>query len=240
MRLNNITKHIYFLFFSILFSIESFACNVLSVVPESIRTLPKDFKEKYKGDEFNYEESVSVTDRLFEAFLEFFIRLFSIESQQGNNDLRKKIEFVFYLLIIAFVGYLIAKLALNKEVRWLFGKQPEVNKGIDIEEIQNIDEKDFKKLIKESEAEKDYRSAIKYYYFFLLKKMDIAEKIRYDSQKTTHDYSLELEGTDSYKLFSKAAYYYTYIWYGEFEIDANEYQTASSSFVELLKQFNNE
>ena len=95
-------------------------------------------------------------------------------------------------------------------------------------------------MIQKAVSENDYRLAVKYHYFYLLRKLDAASIIKYDPQKTTYDYQLDLEGTKYNSVFSKAAYYYTYIWYGEFSIDANEYQTTSHVFTQLLKPLKDE
>lgn len=206
--------------------------------PNKLRVLPGDFKYDYRGDAYDYIEHISFIDRLKAWFINVLSRWFSVGNSNISNTLQA-IKFVFYFLIIAAVIYYLVKLIVNKEGRWLFSKKPENNKDIDFDEVQNIKEEDFKSLITGAENVSDYRSAIKYQYLFLLKKMDLAEVIAYDSQKTSHDYLLKLEGSSYYKDFSKSAYYYTYIWYGEFEIDNTSYKKASSSFVKLLNQFSN-
>jgi len=213
--------------------------NTIPNKPEQLRSLPNNFKDAYKGDEYNYIEHISFLDRLKIWFIDLLSRWFSLGSENAQNTFQT-IKFIFFFLVIATAIYLLVKLIVNKQGRWLFGKNPESKTDIDYDEVQNIKEDDFKKLISESEASNDYRSAIKYYYLFLLKKMDNVEVITYDSQKTSHDYLLQLEGKPYYSDFSKSAYYYTYIWYGEFEIDYEGYQKASSSFVKLINQFNND
>ena len=97
----------------------------------------------------------------------------------------------------------------------------------------------FDILIQEALQNKDYRLAVRYNYLLLLKRLDQYNIITYDSQKTTYDYSLDLEGTTYSTGFNKATYYYTYIWYGEFSIDEDEYKTASSVYAQILKSFKN-
>ena len=207
--------------------------------PENLRTLPVNFKDDYTGEKYNYTEHLSFLDRLKAWFIDFISSWFNLGSKNAYTTFQT-LKFIFYLAIIIAVIYYLVKLLVNKEGRWLFGKNPETNQEINLEEVQNIKEADFKELIQNAEIEEDYRSAVKFYYLLVLKKMDIAEKINYDSQKTTHDYLLHLEGTNYHKPFSKIAYYFTYIWYGEFNIDKNEYHTATTTFVELLNQFNND
>jgi len=237
---NNTHTYIINLIVWILGIIKAFSqSNSIPDQPKQLRSLPDNFKENYNGQEFDYIEHISFLDRLKAWFIDLLSSWFDSGSRDAEN-IFQNIKYTFYFLVIGAVIYYVAKLIVNKEGRWLFSKNPENNNDIDLEEVQNIKEEDFKNLITEAEALNDYRSAIKYYYLFLLKKMDLAEVIKYDSQKTSHDYLLQLEGKPYYTNFSKSAYYYTYIWYGEFEIDMEGYRKASSSFVELLNQFNNE
>lgn len=207
--------------------------------PKSLRSLPIDFKESYNSKEYDYAEHVSFLDKLKAWFIDLLARSFNF----GSSKAYTTFLYLKYLLLFLIVGaaiYYLVKSIINKEGRWLFGKKHQNTNAVDLDEVQNIKEEDFKKLITESENSENYRLAIKYQYLFLLKKMDRSEIISYDSQKTSHDYLLQLEGKPHYTNFSKSAYYFTYIWYGEFEIDATAYQKAASSFVTLQNQFNND
>jgi len=133
----------------------------------------------------------------------------------------------------------IVKMVLNKEGRWLFRRKKEKANTLEFEITENIQQVNFENLIQEAVQNKEYRLAIRYNYLLLLKKLDQYKIISYDPQKTTYDYSLDLEGTAHSKGFNKATYYYTYIWYGEFSIDAEEYTTASLVYAQILKSFKN-
>ncbi|WP_157366568.1 hypothetical protein [Aquimarina agarilytica] len=237
-------KYLYILvltFFNVFFSISSgfsqSGKNSIPDVPKEIRKLPDDFKEAYKNDiDFNYEEKISILDRVKRWFIEKLMEWFNY-GDRNALELYRTIKLIIYFLILIGVAYLIYRLAKNKEFRWLFGKKADQSDAIENYESQeSIQEANFKKLIANAVASQDYRLAIKYYYLQLLKNLQQANVTEYDPQKTTHDYQLDLEGTTHYKNFAKAAYYYTYIWYGEFEIDELEYQTASKVFLQLLKQ----
>ncbi len=206
--------------------------------PINIRSLPLGYKEFYSGKDFDYVDHISFWQKLKAWLFEKFIRFFSLKSKNAYETF-EILKFIFFAIIIIAVIYYIVKLIINKEGRWLFSKNKEAKNAIDYEEVQNIQELDFKSLISEAEDNTNYRLAIKFYYLYILKKMDESEIINYDSQKTSHDYLLQLETTKYYQNFSKVAYYYTYIWYGEFKIDTQEYKTASSKFTILLNQLGN-
>lgn len=238
MKRSNISKHI------VSFSFGLSCLTALSQIhipkaPEKLRQLPKNFKDAYATSEYDYEEHISFWDRFKAKLIDLIVRWFDFD--KGNaGSIIENIKMTFYIIVLIAVIYVIIRLILKKEIRWLFGKNKESNKEIDVEEIQHIAVEDFNALIANAAKNNDYRSAIKYYYLLVLKRMDEASTIQYDVQKTSHDYLLALEGSKYHSQFSKVAYYYTYIWYGEFIINQEEYQKASSAFVELLNQLENE
>jgi len=207
-------------------------------LPDEVRQLPNSFKEKYQGSAYNYESSVSWLDKAKAWFIDLLDRWFRVNSKKGASIL-ENLETIFYILVLLGVVYIIVKMVLNKEGRWLFRRKKEKANTLEFEITENIQQVNFENLIQEAVQNKEYRLAIRYNYLLLLKKLDQYKIITYDPQKTTYDYSLDLEGTAHSKGFNKATYYYTYIWYGEFSIDAEEYTTASLVYAQILKSFKN-
>ena len=207
--------------------------------PSEIRILPENFKEEYQSDDYNYTESVSIITKFKIWLIEKLKSLFSMGDQNAYETFNG-LKYAFYFLVIALAVYLLIKMILGKEGRWLFKRNQIKDLDPDYAINEDIQSVNFDELITKAVSENDYRLAIKYHYFYLLKKLDDAAIIKYDSQKTTYDYQLDLEGTKHNSVFNKAAYYYTYIWYGEFTIDANEYQTTSNVFSQLLNSISNE
>ncbi|MBU2995114.1 hypothetical protein KO500_01650 [Cellulophaga baltica] len=206
--------------------------------PEEVRVLPNSYKEDYKGATYDYVESISYVDK-FNAWLKDLIsNLFSIRDENALNII-ENLKILLYVLIIGGVVFLIVKMVLNKEGRWLFKRKKDAANELDYEIGENIQEVNFEALIDEALQAKDYRLAVRYNYLLVLKKLDQYNIISYDSQKTTYDYQIALEGTAYATGFNKATYYYTYIWYGEFAIDEKEYTTASTVYSQILKSFKN-
>jgi len=179
--------------------------------PKEIRLLPESFKEDYQSDKYNYTESVSLLTK------------FKIWIVQKLKEL-----------------FVLVKMILGKDGRWLFKRNKNEYNDPEFAIEEDIQSVNFEELIQKAVKEGDYRLAIKYQYFYLLRKLDASGVIKYDPQKTTYDYQLDLEGTQYNSIFSKAAYYYTYIWYGEFTIDAEEYNKAVQTFNQLLTQTKDE
>lgn len=211
--------------------------NEVPDLPEEVRVLPNTFKDNYTEKAYDYVESTSSLARLRSWLMDKISSWFRVESESAGNIL-KILQYIFWMLIILLVIYLVVKIILNKEIRWIFKRNKEETQSLNFEIGENIREVDFNTLISEAVTNQDYRSAIRYYYLFLLKKLDQFDVIDYDAQKTTYDYQTEVEGSKYASGFSKATYYYTYIWYGEFSIDEGEYKKTSYVYDELLKQFN--
>ncbi|MEN1784867.1 MAG: hypothetical protein AAGF77_06960 [Bacteroidota bacterium] len=204
--------------------------------PDEIRELSPSFKEAYTDSAYDYVETTSWLARAQRWLLEQIASLLKV-NPTGASKILRVLEIIFYSLIIIGVIYLIIRIILNKEARWIFKKNREKANTLSFEINENIQEVDFDTLINEAVAQKDFRTAIRYYYLLLLKKLDQFNIIDFDAQKTTFDYQLEVEGSAYASGFNKATHYYTYIWYGEFFIDEEEYGTTSGVYQQLLKQF---
>ena len=204
----------------------------------AIQKFAPNFKQKYKSQEFIYEVKTPQKG-LWTRFLEWLgywlQRIFSF------TDVGKSIYIVsitikiIAVIVICFVIYLIAKLILNKEGQWIFGKST-TKKIIEHDDIeQNLKHVDFEKLIKDTEKSGEKRLAIRYYYLWLLKKMSEKNIIDWNAEKTNSDYLFEIQNENLKKEFNYVSYLYNYIWYGEFELDYATFEKAKISFENALK-----
>lgn len=204
------------------------------------KTFDPNFKEKYSGNEFNYEtvvntDKLTAWDRFWDRVNRFFSDLFDFgnldNSISGFNILMKIIAF----LIVAFVIYMIVKLIINKEGGWIFAKS---SKKIMVSEVvdENIHTIDFESIIKKSKQESNYRLTIRYYYLWLLKSFSDANKIEWDIEKTNSDYLLEIKSIETKEDFQYLSYVYDYIWYGEFEISEIEFKKVEATFIKAMQK----
>lgn len=190
-------------------------------------------KEKYNSEEFIYEKNIEKSG-WWNRFKEWFQDLFKITNTAQSSNTMDWVLNIFYVLIFIAVVYFIAKAIINKEGTWVFGKSSAKNiiPVLDLE--SDIHETDFKKLIKESEKESNYRLAIRYYYLWLIKSLTSAEIIEYDVEKTNSDYHNEIASKEMQAEFSYTSYLYNYIWYGEFDVDQEQFEKAKSAFKQFL------
>ncbi len=194
-------------------------------------------KDKYSGDDFIYERTTNNSgwwSRFKQWLSDFFKNLFDINSDAKAADITDFILKVFYVVIFILVIYFIVKAIINKEGKWVFGKASDKS-IIPVTDIEsNIYEADFKSLIKTAEKENNYRLAIRYYYLWLLKRLSQAEIIEYDVEKTNSDYQYEIASNDLKKEFLYTSYLYNYVWYGEFDIDQNQFGKAKVAFTQFI------
>jgi hypothetical protein len=205
------------------------------------KKFPKNFQSKYKSREFVYEEKAvakNAWERFKEWISQYFANLFRVKNPEKAYDILGTIFYVICAIIIIIAIFMIVKLVLNKEGKWIFGKNAS-KKIIQFEEIEkNLKITDFEKLIKETINNGSNKLAVRYYYLWLLKKMSENEIIDWNIEKTNCDYIYEIQNLKIKENFSYLSYLYNNIWYGDFDIDQNVFDKAKSSFENAIKNSN--
>lgn len=197
-----------------------------------------DLKSKYNDESFIYERTLESSGwwTRFKQWLSEKIKdIFNLrngqEAANATDIAIKTAGVILFLLVI----YFIFRAILNKEGKWVFGKSSDKN-IIPVTDIEsNIHAVNFKSLISSAEENNNFRLAIRYYYLWLLKDLTTAELIEYDVEKTNSDYYNELTSASIKEEFSYTSYLYNYIWYGEFNVDKDQFIRAKNSFVGFLK-----
>ncbi len=145
------------------------------------------------------------------------------------------IELLPYLIIAGLIGFIV----------WVFIK---LNPGFTpfrrkdspqvflTEEEEIIKSKNIRELIQLALQEKNYRLAVRYYYLLALQQLSEAHIIEYEFDKTNHDYAKEIKVATMTSSFHKVTNLYDYIWYGNFEVDAADFEKAKRSFEKLETQ----
>ncbi|MBS7255933.1 DUF4129 domain-containing protein [Flavobacterium branchiicola] len=207
------------------------------------KTFAKDFKKKYTDADFVYETKPlekTLWDDFKEWLASLFRKMFTFKNPQASLNFVALLLKIIAVLVIIVVIYLIVKALINKEGRWIFGKDAQKRSIIYSDAEKNIHLLDFEKLIKESIQSGQKRAAIRYYYLWLLKVMAQNRYIEWDIEKTNSDYLYELQNPVHKEEFTYLSYLYNYIWYGEFEIDERTFIKTENRFKKAIKTFSNE
>lgn len=199
---------------------------------------PKDFENrfqsKYKGDDYNYT-TVKPRESLLQKLQRAIIRL--IESVLGKIDPNKSANYaeniirLFAILLGGLILYFIIKIFVNKNGNFFFSKK---NRKLNIQNqdlIENIHEINFPESIANFERQKDYRTAIRYHFLLVLKKLSNQKLIKWHSEKTNKDYLAEIKKPDLKERFKELIYIFDYVWYGEFVITEEQYHQFKQKFL---------
>ena len=206
------------------------------------RKFDSNFKRNYKDSEFIYEEKSqekNAWDRFLEWLADIFRNIFNFTSDQTSMSFVVGLLKFIAIAIVSFVIYLIAKSIVNKEGKWIFGKNSD-KKIINYSDVEkNLQLVDFEKLIATTLQNGEKRLSIRYYYLWLLKKMSANEIIVWDLEKTNSDYLYEIKNPAQKQEFEYLSYLYNYIWYGEFELDDETFYKAKTAFENAIKSLRN-
>ena len=191
-------------------------------------------------DEFDYTE-LEPSENWYTKFKRWLSRMWHRFWQWLIGDYEASpfwsvfIQILPYIIVAFIVGFIIWLFyKLNPGAKILRSKEsPEV---FFTEEEEIIKTKDIKKLITKALEAKDYRLAVRYYYLFILKRLSSAEFIDYEFDKTNSDYSKELSRKEVASDFNKVTNLYDYIWYGNFDVTADDYKKAERTFRHLESQ----
>jgi hypothetical protein len=199
-----------------------------------LKPFDKNFKEKYRSKDFVYVEKPA-KKTLWDDFKEWLSRQFGESNSEVSGALIDTIFRIGAFIIILIVVILIVRMIMNKEGRWIFGRNSD-KKIIQYSEIEkNIHTTDFEKLIQQTMATGEKRLSIRYYYLWLLKKMSDKEIIVWDIEKTNSDYLYEIKDEIKKEEFKYTSYLYNYIWYGEFDLDDSTFDKAINTFKKAIK-----
>ncbi|KMQ68104.1 hypothetical protein ACM39_09620 [Chryseobacterium sp. FH2] len=207
------------------------ADSVLIKNPVTDNTVyPKKFREnfnlKYKDKEFDYSVSKpreSFWQKIQRKIARILQNIFGETSFKTSGDIAWVVLRLFAILLVGFLLYFIIKTLLGKNGSFIFGKR---NKKVDINDEdlhENIHEINFPESIAKFENQKDYRSAIRYQFLFILKKLSDKKIINWNPEKTNKDYVAELKAPHLKNEFYNLSYIFDYVWYGEFSIDEDNY-----------------
>jgi hypothetical protein len=192
----------------------------------------------YKADkDFDYTETKkedSFIDKavrwLQDILRQFWEAIFGIGTATGF------LYFVFRVLPYILLGvlvFLLVRFFLKVNSNNLVGKQQAAAQVNYTEEEQIIKNEDINALIQEAINQKNYRLAVRYYYLLSLKHLTESDIIAWQPQKTNEDYVKEINEAEIRLNFTNITRIYDYVWYGEFNIDAQKFEHLKLPFESL-------
>ena len=199
----------------------------------SPREFRNNFREKYNTSEFDYTATKpreSVWDKIKRAIKKILEPIFGTLNPEIFRDYTSIAVKVFSTLIVGFILYFLIRFLISKEGRLWFSKKNEKlhlpAEGLD----EDIHEINFPQRIADFEMKGDYRSAVRYRFLAVLKKLSDSQKIQWDVQKTNQDYIAEINLDPIRNDFKLLVTIFDYVWYGEIEVGVKKYEEFKQKF----------
>jgi hypothetical protein len=101
---------------------------------------------------------------------------------------------------------------------------------------ENILEVDYDKAIAAALTDANYRIATRLLFLRTLKTLSSKNIITYGVDKTNFDYLFEISNSPYYNGFANAARNYEYVWYGNFEVNEQQFGLLKSGFDNFQQQ----
>lgn len=79
-----------------------------------------------------------------------------------------------------------------------------------------------------------FRTAIRYYYLLTLRRLHDRNMIRLDARSTNYDYLSQMQGKKSAPDFAHLTRIYEYVWYGQHQPDASQFEKIQSGFKQFI------
>jgi uncharacterized protein DUF4129 len=139
---------------------------------------------------------------------------------------------VWFIIIGVFFGAIIYFLLQNKIN--LFSKDAvSFSQDAESDVHEDIFNLAYNNRLHKAEAEKNYRVAVRLIFLQTLKLLSETNHIKYQPDYTNLDYLHQLHQSNLYNDFSKLTRSYEYVWYGKFEISADNYAAIKEDFLML-------
>ncbi len=206
----------------------------------SKRYFNTDLNQKYKGKSYLYEDALKENKLNFWQKFQIWLaekiqKIFNFANPGKAMNIIIWVLKILGIILILFVLYKIVKAFVNEEGNWIFGRKSDKIEITSHDLEQNILQTDFQVLVKQAIENKQYRWAIRYYYLWSLKSLAQNNKIEWHFEKTNLDYLNELENKELKSQFGYLSYLYNYCWYGEFNLDEQEFKAGEFTFKNFLK-----
>jgi len=201
----------------------------------TLRSFNNEKLQAYKNNsDFIYETNYKAEQGLWERFINWLLG--KIFAGNSASDVYSYLyNFFLYFLTPLSVVFILWKLFGADKRFFLYGSSKK-NK-INFEEVpENIHEINFEKLIQEAISKKQYRVAIRLSYLLLLKELTIKNLISWSPEKTNYEYLKEIKEIKTREQFAHNSLMYEYIWYGDFEIDQDNFAKVNRGFQTFTDQ----
>jgi hypothetical protein len=182
----------------------------------------KNEREYKQGNEPEETERRDMSQSWWAKVIQFF---------EGNGKV------LIYLILLVAAAFILYYVVLSKNMSSIFGRSRKQVTGNEAaaENLEDIAETDWERLMQEAAQQGNYRNAVRYSYLQLLQLLQQQQLIKYRIDKTNYEYYHELNESRYKASFKQLSRQYEYTWYGHFTMGEPAYQ----QYMQELNQFKN-
>ncbi len=145
------------------------------------------------------------------------------------------VKYFFYGLMILILAGILIKIFTSKVQ--LTNKKVQSTRPFNIEEVEtNLHESDLDRYLRESLANKSYRTAVRIYYLMIIKELSSNGMINWKKDKTNREYISEMRSQKGFESFRDITRTFDKVWYGEFNIQQNDFAQIGPKFEQFITQ----
>jgi hypothetical protein len=203
-------------------------CAAHNSFGQQIREVPDSVADAMKKEEaFKYANDPSFWQKEKPGGSSALIRLIAAMLESPV------MKWVLYLIIAIVLAYVIYQvIAVNNFFTGprRIGKKSRASLGGD-----DVPE-DVEERIAAAIAAGEFRQAIRYYYLKTLGLLNAGHKIQLHAKSTNYDYMQQMQDQSNGNDFRRLTRIYEYVWYGEFQPDATQFEMIRSGFNQFNEQ----
>jgi hypothetical protein len=147
---------------------------------------------------------------------------------ESSDDVSWLIDLVMWTLIIGAVALIVWTLIKTGVIPPITLRSRRVR--VRDEEIDDISELDFDRLIGTEVAAGRYRVAMRYRYLHVLRDLQDDGRITYKRDRTNRAYARDLSGTSLAAPFAECVRVFERVWYGEQHLTSEQYDAQVGVF----------
>jgi hypothetical protein len=151
-----------------------------------------------------------------------------------NTGFWKTFLLIFAIVLLALLIYFI--FVKNKDTDTVVKKELNDHEDWDPTEVEL---NELTKKLSEAIERNDYRGCVRIYYTMILKELIDKQWIQWEKKKTNLHYLLELGGRKERGELEKSIRIFELVWYGDYNIQKNEYEQVAPQMSNFYQQLKN-
>ena len=229
----------FFLFNIFLFSV-FFCASITARAQDSSTVDVRHFSgknlEQYKSQqEFQYEDEPKEQMGIMDIIGYYIGKL--IRQLLGVRGEMTMWRVIFYALMAIALVFIVVNL-LGLDVRGVFGREARSTIDYSIQE-ENIREMNLDDLIADAVARGEWKLSVRLHYLKALRMLTDRELIRWEQGKTNMDYWYELRSEDLKTNFLNVTNAFENAWYGNAEVNRQNYEQSKPEFENFYSKILN-